>query len=105
LDVHDDPVAAAVDRGDDRLAGPVVAHGTPRGLDPARQCGLAHEPVPPDRVEELLLAHHPWRVGHELHEDVEDLGLDGDAGAGASELVEVEIQLDIGEGKDQRGAP
>ena len=105
LDIDDDAVAAAVDGGDDGLAGPVVADGTARGLDAARERRFADEPVTPDRVEQLLLAHDPWRVRHELDQHVEDLGLDGDPCVGASQLVEIEIQLDSGEGEDQRAAP
>ena len=42
---------------------------------------------------------------HEVDEHVEDLRLDGDAGVGAPQLVEIEIQLDSGEREDQRAAP
>ena len=97
---HDHAVAAAVGRRDHRLARPVVADGTAGGLDPARQRGLADEPVTPDRVEQLLLADHAVGVRGQVDEHVEDLGLDGHEQAGALQLVAIEIELAVAEGED-----
>ena len=73
---HDHAVAPPVRGGDDRLARPVVADRPAGGLDPARKRRLAHEPIPPDGVEQLLLRHDAIGVGGEVDEHVEDLWLD-----------------------------
>jgi hypothetical protein len=89
-----------VGRCDDALARPVVADGAAGGLDPARQRGFAHEAVAPDRVEQLLLAHHPVRMGRQVHQHVEDLRLDRYEQAGAAQLIAIEIELAVAEGED-----
>ena len=56
VDGRQEAVAPTVDRADQPLALPVVAHGAPSRLDPTGEGGLAHEAVSPDAVEQLLLA-------------------------------------------------
>ncbi len=95
--VGHEPVAAAVRGADDLLGPPVVAHGLACLLDPGGQRRLGHEPVAPHGVEQVLLGHDPVAVGHEVDEDIEDLGLDLDPAPAGAQLVGAGVELDTGE--------
>ncbi len=71
-------VPPPVDRADHLLAMPVVAHRAARRFDPARESGLADEPIAPDVVEQFMLRHHPIAMGNQMDEDIEHPRLDVD---------------------------
>jgi hypothetical protein len=89
-----------VDRADELLAGTVVADGPPHGLDAAGQRRLAHEPVAPDGVEDLLLGHDPVALADQQGEHVEHLGLDRSFGARPAEQVPRQVQLALAKRMD-----
>ena len=84
-------------RPDDQLLAAIVTDGLADRLDPRRECGLAHEAVTPDRVEQFLLAHHRAAVLDEVCEHVEHLRLDPDLLATPSKDDAVQVQFAIGE--------
>jgi hypothetical protein len=96
-DVGDEPVAAAVDRLDDPLVSSGVADRPADGLDAARQRRLRDEPIAPDLVQQLGLGHDPVPVAHQVREDVEHLGLDGDDLSPSPQLQAPDAQLAVTE--------
>ncbi len=90
-------VAAAVHRADHALLAPVVAERSPRRLHPRRERGLRHEARTPDLLEQLRLRHDAVAMRDEVAHDVEHLRLDVHAGAGAADLVRVDVKLDVPE--------
>jgi hypothetical protein len=86
VDLADELVAAPPDGAHQPLRLAVVAERLAQRLDPAGQRRLAHEAVPPHRVEDLLLGDHAIALPHEEHEDVEHLRLDPACATVASEL-------------------
>src|SRR5690606_37921373 len=99
-DLADEPVAVAVDRPDEALAVAVVADGTARRLDARGERRCADEAIAPDLVEQLLLAHRPVAVGDQVREDPEDLRLDRNPLAAATELPAVGVELVARERED-----
>ena len=95
--VADKPIAAAVDRLDDPLVTTRVADRPPNRFDAARQRRLGHEPVAPNLVQQLGLGHHPISVTDQVGEDVEDLRLDGDDLAAATQLQAPHTQFEVTE--------
>ena len=84
-------------RSDDQLLATIVTNGLADRLDSRRQCGLAHEAVAPDRVEQFLLAHHRAAVLDEVCEHVEHLRLDPYLVATPSKDDAIQVQLAVGE--------
>ena len=100
VDLHhsgDELVALAVHGPDDQLTAAVVTDGPAHRLDPRGQGRLAHEPVTPDGVEQVLLAHDRATVLDQVGEHVEDLRLDPDLLATPSKDDPVEVQLAVSE--------
>ena len=90
-------VAFAMHRPDDQLLATVVTDSLADRFDPSGQRRLTHESVTPDRVEQLLFAHHRAAVLDEIGEHVEHLRLDPDLLAAPSEDDAVQVQLAVGE--------
>ena len=65
--------------------------------------GLAVEVVVPDVIEDLGLGQHPLRVGHEVAEQLELRGREGDQLAGLPDLVGVVVEGEVGEGQPAVG--
>ena len=57
-----------MDRADDVLPVAVVAHRLPGRADAAGDAGIRDDPAVPDRRDDLVLAHHPVAVAHEVDE-------------------------------------
>ena len=79
---------------------PVVAHRAARRLDPARESGLADEPIAPDVVEQFMLRHHPIPMGDQVDEDIEHPGLDVDRIVTAPQLEAHRVERVLTEPND-----
>ena len=97
----DEFVPLAVHRANDPLRGPVVAHGTARGLDARRQRRLADVAVAPDGVEEFLLRHQLAAMLDQALQEIEHLRLDGDHVTAATQHDPTRIEFAIVELVDQ----
>ena len=79
---------------------PVVAHRAARRLDPARESGLADEPIAPDVVEQFMLRHHPIAMGDQMDEDIEHPRLDVDRIVTAPQLEAHRVERVLTEPND-----
>ena len=93
-------VPPPVDRADHRLAMPVVADRAACGLDPARQRGLADEPITPHIVEQFVLRHHPIPMGDQVDEHIEHAGLHVDRFVTAPKLEAHQVERILSETND-----
>jgi hypothetical protein len=93
MDGADQALRAA--RVADRLAG--------RG-DTAAERRLRHDSTLPHGLDQLVAAHGPVTVAHQVDQDVEYLRLDVNRGAGAPQLVPCQVDFEIGEAEVQ-GSP
>jgi hypothetical protein len=94
-------VAPTVHGADHVLTLPGVTHRATGRLDPAGQRRFAHEPVAPDVVEQLLLAHDPVAVTDQVREHVEHLRLDRGGDAAITKLATLDVELAGPEPVDQ----
>ena len=93
----DELVPAGVDGLDDPLRLPVVADRAAGSLDPRREGRLRHEPVTPDRVEQLLLRHDPVAVDDQMAEQLEHLRLDVHRPGRPGQREPLVVQLELPE--------
>ncbi len=96
-------VAAAVDGADQPLLTPAVADRPAGRLDPAGQGRVAHEPAPPDLVQQLGPWHHPVAVADQVGQDLEHLRLQVAGDAAAAQLVAPVVELAVAEAVDHPG--
>ena len=73
----------------------VIAKYTPRAIDAAGERGFRDDPAIPDRVDQLILAHNPITVAHQVDDDIEHLRLDVDGHALASEFLLIKVDFEI----------
>ena len=97
---REEAVPAAVGGRDEPLLPPAVAESLAGRLDPARERRLAHEPVAPHVVEQLLLRDHPVGVHDQVAEDVEHLRLDPTGLARLAQLEALGVELEVLELED-----
>ncbi len=100
LDRRDELIALAVDGADDRLSAAVVVDRPAYGFDARGERRLADEPVTPDLVEQLLLAHDRAPTFDQVGQHVEGPGLELDLVTVAAQHDPGQIQLAVGEAQD-----
>ena len=86
-----------MDRLDQRLPVAIVADRLPRGVDPAAQRGLRHDPSVPDGVQQFVLAHHTVAVAYQVHQQVVHLRLHVNDLTGTPQLLTTQVDLMAGE--------
>ena len=99
LNCANEAKAAAVDRLDQRLPVAIVADRLPRGVDPAAQRGLRHDPSVPDGVQQLVLAHDTVAVAYQVHQQVVHLRLHMNDLTGTPQLLTTQVDLMVTEDK------
>jgi hypothetical protein len=97
LDVGDEPEPAPMQRPDEMLIRSVVAKHTPGAVDAAGECGFRDDPAVPDGVDQLILAHDPIMVAHQMDDEVEDLRFNVDGHALTSKLLLAKIEFELQE--------
>jgi hypothetical protein len=90
-----EPEAAPVQCPNKKLIRSVVAKHTPGAIDTAGECGFRDDPAIPDGVDQLILAHNPIMVAHQMDDEIEDLGLDVDGHALTAELLLIKVDFEI----------
>jgi hypothetical protein len=97
--VADKAKALARDGADQFCFVAAVANRLARGVDAAGQSRIRHDPAAPDRSEEIVLADDAVAVLHQVDQQVEHLGLDGNGLGTAAQLAPVGIKPVIGKEK------
>ena len=97
LDLADEAKPAPMDRLDQRLPVAIIADRFPRGVDPAAQRGLRHDPAIPDRVEQFVFADYAIAVSHKVHQQVVDLRFHMNDLTGTAQLLTMQVDAVPGE--------
>jgi hypothetical protein len=84
--------APARDCLDQALGLAAIADSGAYRVDPRAQRRLGNNTSMPHRREQIVLAHHAFSVLDEISQQVEDLWLDGDQPASATELTAVSVE-------------
>jgi hypothetical protein len=92
---RNEPEAAPVNGLDDALAITIVPECSPHLADSPGQRGVRNGDVTPYVVEEFLTRDDPVSVPHEVQENVENLRLNENGFAAASELARVLVELTV----------
>jgi len=91
--------ALAWNRSDKLLVGTSIANRLARGIDAAGQRRIRDNSPTPDLVNQVILADHSIAILEQKYQEVEDLGLDGDAPPAAAQLAQICIKCMIGKEK------
>ena len=78
LDGSDEAHALAGDGADQPLLLAGVVERAAGRIDAAREGRFRHDAAVPDRVEQIVARHHALAIAHQIVDEVEYLGLDGD---------------------------
>ncbi|MDN3556949.1 hypothetical protein QWY76_13235 [Halomonas maura] len=91
--------------GADRLTEPPFLKGDARQADGALQRGVGDDDIGPERFQQLVLADHPPFMAHEVVEQIEHPGLQGNLAPLQAQLTTRVIQLEVGKTSDHRQHP
>lgn len=100
LDIADELQTSPVNGSDEALGPPIVSDRRPGGSDPAGECAVRHEPVAPDRIENLGSGTEAVAVGDQVTERLEDLRFDRYPLTSDSQFERRGVELGILETKD-----
>src|SRR5262249_57596038 len=90
---------------DEALLLAAIADGAPGGVDAARERRVGHDSPVPHPSDQVVLADHAVAVANEKNNEVEDLRLDRDERAFATQLAPVGIKNMVLHKKHQLTAP
>ncbi len=103
-DIADKPITGARLCPDQRLALAVVADRRAGRMNPAIERRLAHQPLAPDRIHQLIPRDRPRPVLDEIEQYLADLRLEGHRHARARQLQAMGIETAIREAEKQATA-
>ena len=86
-----------MDGSDHMLRRTIITEHLARGLDLAAERRIRDNSVGPDLGEYFLLGDRPSRVSREMHQQVEDLGFDGNALTRVTQFEQRGVELELAE--------
>jgi hypothetical protein len=92
MHVADKTQSFARNGADQLLFVAAVAHRFARGVDTAGQGRVRHDPVMPDRRDEIVLADNAVAVLHQINQQIEHLRFDGNDVVTPAELAPVGVK-------------
>src|SRR5262249_30329606 len=101
----DEPNSLAGGGADEALLLAAVADGAPGGVDAARERRGGHDSPVPHPRDQVVLSDHAVAAAKQKNNKVEDLGLDRDEGAFATQLAPVGIKNMVLEEEQQLAGP
>ena len=86
-------------RPDQILATAAISDRPPSRVDAASERRLGYKASAPDIVDQVVLADHPIAIHHEVHQEIENLGLNGDVPPAAAKFASICVNQMIGKQK------
>jgi hypothetical protein len=74
----------------------IVAERAPGAIDAAGERRLGDDPAVPDRLDQLVLADNPVVVAHQMHDEIEYLGLNVNRFPTPAQFLLAEVDLELG---------
>ena len=103
--VADEPNSLAGGGADEALLLAAIADGAPGGVDAARQRQVGYDTAVPHPGDQVVLADHAVAIANQKNQEVEDLRLDRDERALATQLAPAGIKNIVLEEEQQLAAP
>ena len=83
----------------------IVAERPARRIDTRGDRRIRHDPSAPYRLQQVVLADDPIMVLHQIDQEIEDLGFDGNQLGAASQLAPLAIEHMIAEREEHLPLP